>query len=224
MKTFLINLVLIFALTSCTNTSELETGEMKTLHMLKKAFEGKKHSKTFIDAKALLSREQIDEANIPVLFVKLKSGQNGTLTPYPGQGIGQTWLGADGATVTMYQGVLTATRGMGNDLIGSSSSMPEWSKIGYDERSYKRELSYISGNNRIVKHSFECNIKKNKQKELIKIWELSFFVTVFEENCDSNGFEIRNTFYLDEQKIVRRSTQFHSNTVGYILTERLDRY
>ena len=96
----------------------------------------------------------------------------------------------------MYQGVLTATRGMGNDLIGSSSSMPEWSKIGYDERSYKRELSYISGNNRIVNIRLSATSKKNNQKELIKIWELSFFVTVFEENCDSNGFEIKKYFFI----------------------------
>ena len=37
-------------------------------------------------------------------------GQNGTLTPYPGKGIGQTWLGADGATITMEQGVLKASK------------------------------------------------------------------------------------------------------------------
>ena len=72
-ENFLINLVLLFALTSCTNTSELETGEMKPLHMLKKAFEGKNIQKHLLMLKFVKS-EQIDEANIPVLFVKLKSG------------------------------------------------------------------------------------------------------------------------------------------------------
>ena len=37
------------------------------------------------------------------------------LTPIPGQGVGQTWLGADGATITLDKGVLKASRGMGND-------------------------------------------------------------------------------------------------------------
>ena len=30
---------------------------------------------------------------------------------YPGQGVGQTWLGADGATITLEQGILTASEG-----------------------------------------------------------------------------------------------------------------
>ena len=34
-----------------------------------------------MDARNLINREQIDAANIPVLFVELASGQNGTLTP-----------------------------------------------------------------------------------------------------------------------------------------------
>ena len=92
MKTFLINLVLIFALTSCTNTSELETGEMKTLHM-QESFPGKNIQKHLLMPSLLV--RQIDEANIRTIC-EIKSGQNGTLTPYPGQGIGQTWLGADG--------------------------------------------------------------------------------------------------------------------------------
>ena len=98
-------------------------------NLLKKAFDSSNKPKQFIDARNLINREQIDAANIPVLFVELASGQNGTLTPYPGQGVGQTWLGADGATITLERGVLKASRGMGDDLMGSSSSMPPWSKI-----------------------------------------------------------------------------------------------
>ena len=151
MKNFLINFAFILTLASCTNTPERETGEIKTLQLLKQAFEQRNHSEIFVDSRILLSREKIDAANIPVLFVELKSGQNGTLTPYPGQGIGQTWLGADGATITTERGILKASRGMGDDLMGSSSSMPAWSKIGNSTKTYRRELIYTSGNNKILK-------------------------------------------------------------------------
>ena len=99
----------------------METGEIRTLQLLKKAFDSSNKPKRFMDARNLINREQIDAANMPVLFVELESGQNGTLTPYPGQGVGQTWLGADGATVTLNRGVLKASRGMGDDLMGSTS-------------------------------------------------------------------------------------------------------
>ena len=45
--------------------------------MLKQALENSTNQEIFVDARNLLSRKQIDETNIPILFVELKSGQNG---------------------------------------------------------------------------------------------------------------------------------------------------
>ena len=81
MKALLVNFFIILTMVCCTNTSELETGEIKTFQLLKQAFAKPNQTKIFIDARTVLSREQVDAANIPVLFVELKSGQNGTLTP-----------------------------------------------------------------------------------------------------------------------------------------------
>ena len=89
MRKGFLNLVLILTLTSCSNTKDMETGEIETLKMFKQAFDKLENPKVFVDARNLLSRQQVDAANIPVLFVELASGQNGTLVPYPGQGVGQ---------------------------------------------------------------------------------------------------------------------------------------
>ena len=137
MRFILAKTILLLILCSCSNTPELETGEIKTFQLLQNAFENIDDKKIFIDSRKLLSRKQIDAAKIPILFVELESKQNGTLTPYPGQGIGQTWLGADGATVTLEKGILKATRGMGNDIMGAHSSMPVWSKIDINSSLYK---------------------------------------------------------------------------------------
>ena len=87
MNKFFSSLCLIVILASCSNAPETETGEIRTLQLLKKAFDNSNKPKQFIDARNLINREQINAANIPVLFVELASGQNGTLTPYPGQGV-----------------------------------------------------------------------------------------------------------------------------------------
>ena len=149
MNKFLASLSFILILASCSNAPETETGEIRTLQLLKNALISLDKPMRFVDAKDLINREQIDAANTPVLFVELASGQNGTLTPYPGQGVGQTWLAADGATITLERGILKASRGMGDDLMGSSSSMPPWSKINKKTEAYSRELNYITGNNKI---------------------------------------------------------------------------
>ena len=224
MNKFFAGLAFILILSSCSNAPETETGEIRTLQLLKKAFDSSKRPKQFIDARNLINRKQIDAANMPVLFVELASGQNGTLTPYPGQGDGQTWLGADGATITLERGILKASRGMGDDLMGSSSSMPAWSNINTKTEAYNRELNHITGNNKISKRIFNCNIEKTSSGDLIEIWGINFKVDKFEESCSDGSLALTNTYQVDTQgMIVRRSTQYHSETLGSILIERLDR-
>ena len=40
---------------------------------------------------------------------RVNSGQNGTLTLYPGESFGQTWL-ADGATITLDRGIIKGSK------------------------------------------------------------------------------------------------------------------
>ena len=223
MNKFLASFIFTLVFASCSNAPETETGEIRTLREIKKAFDESSKPKRFIDARKLIDRKQIDAANIPVLFVELASGQNGTLTPYPGQGVGQTWLGADGATITLQRGVLKASRGTGDDLMGSLSSMPPWLKINKKTKTYSRELNHISGNNKISKRVFICDIEKTNSEQIIKIWDINFKVTKFEEQCFNNNYTFKNTYYVDSIGIVRRSSQYHSDTLGSITIERLDR-
>ena len=223
MSRFFIWLFCILIFASCSNAPETETGEIRTLQLLKKAFVSSDKPKQFVDARNLINRQQIDAANMPVLFVELASGQNGTLTLYPGQGDGQTWLGADGATITLEKGILKASRGMGDDLMGSSSSMPFWSNINKKTVFYSRELNHITGNNRISKRIFNCNIEKTSSRNFIKIWDVNFKVDTFEENCSTLSFAFKNTYQVDTLGIVRRSFQYHSETLGSVKIERLDR-
>lgn len=223
MNKFLASLIFLITLASCSNTPDLDTGEIKTLQLLKKALDESNKPRQFIDARSLLNREQVDAFKTPILFVELPSGQNGTLIPYPGQGIGQTWLGADGATITMEQGVLKASRGMGYDLMGSSSSMPPWSKINHETQIYIRELAYITGKNKISNRIFRCDIQKTNKGEIIEVWDVNFTVAKFEENCINNGLKFKNTYYVDIQGTVRRSSQYHSDNIGSVVIERLDK-
>ena len=222
MNNFLASLSFIVILASCSNAPETETGEIRTLKLIKNALISLDKPKRFVDARNLINREQIDAFNTPVLFVELASGQNGTLTPYPGQGVGQTWLAADGATITLERGILKASRGMGDDLMGSSSSMPPWEKISNKTERYRRELNYITGNNKISNRIFSCYIKKTSNEEHIEIWDMNFKVAKFEENCSNSSFTFKNIYHVDTQGVVRKSSQYHSDTLGFIIIARLD--
>ena len=62
MKKCISSLMLILILVSCSNSTDMETGEIKVLQMLKQAFEQQSRSKIYVDSRNLLSREQIDAA------------------------------------------------------------------------------------------------------------------------------------------------------------------
>ena len=218
----LVKLVLFFSLIACSNTFERETGEIKTFSLLKQAFTDNKSKGQFLDARKLISREEIDAAGVPVIYIELASGKNGTLTLYPGQGNGQTWLGADGATVTFDQGVLKASRGLGDDLMGGASSMPSWPIINGSEK-YNRKMSYLDGSNKIIIRTFDCEISGAHDRQKIQIWQVDFIVKMYQEICSDEMGKIENQFYLDQKNIVRKSKQFHSDSLGYIITERLER-
>lgn len=215
-------ITLFFFISACTNSPEIHTGEIRALELIRDSFLNWNETKVNVDSKKLLTRDKIDKIDIPILFVQLENGQNGTLTQYPGQGIGQTWLGADGATLTLRQGALTASRGLGDDIMGGSSNLPSWSQVMVPTK-YERTLSYLGGNNRIYTRRFNCSLEKNDDQVVLNVWDASFEATLFNESClDKNGI-IKNKYFVENSGLVRRSIQYHSETLGYIITERLDR-
>ena len=66
-------------------------------------------------------------------------------------------------------------------------------------------------------------INKSDISQNIDIWQSSFRVNRYEESCKGNIGTISNTYLVDNKYVVRRSKQYHSPTLGYILMERLDR-
>ena len=178
MKKFFLIFLIIFAVISCANNPDLETSEIQTLKLLKNKITELGKPKEFVDARKLLTRERIDKFAIPILFV-METGQNGTLTLYPERGR-QTWLGSDGATITLENGVLKASRGMGDDLMGVDASMPAWENIQNDGSTYFRKTSYLSGNNKIISKNFRCSINYTTEKENLEIWNVNFTVKRYE--------------------------------------------
>ena len=207
---------------ACSNSNTFETGEIKALRMLEAAIVNQDRTKIFVDTKKIVTRKKIDKAQIPVLYIQLESGQNGTLTLYPGQGDGETWLGADGSTVTLDQGILKATRGMKMDLMGSNTSMPVWKNLnGFS--TYNRQVVYLGGNNQLHAKSFSCEIKTEGVKTFIRNLGVSFKTQLYNETCFNNEEIVNNIYFVDNKHIVRKSVQYHSPALGYLTIERLDR-
>ena len=217
-------ILLILFLSSCSNSVDMATGEIKILRSLERLLNQADQKRAIIDARNLLSRDKINQLKIPILFVELPTGQNGTLVMYPDQGVsGTTWIGADGATISLQDGLLLATRGLGHDLMGGEISIRiKWSEIDKDIY-FKRQLSYLDEGNVLNVDSYTCNMVKIKTDVVVKNFDFDFVTSHFEERCANSFYSFRNDYYVDKKDIVRRANFFHSRVIGNIYVERLDR-
>ena len=205
----------------CTNTSDVASGEREVFSVIEGALKRDATKDQFVDARMLVTRDKIDAASIPLLFIELESGQNGTLIKYPGANTGDVWLGIDGATITLKSGMLLATRGMGDDLMASVGILPNFSQYERD-LTYDKKQMWLSEDNKISKLNFTCKLNGEAQSTEIDVFDKKFSVRRVEEHCQADNVDVQNLYFIDEKGIVRRSKQYHSKTLGYILIERLD--
>ena len=215
------SILFLVALSACGNAPELETGETKVLKIIKDKMDAPSGATSYIDARKLVSREILDSVGVPILFVEIDRGQNGTMTQYPGVGVGQTWLGVDGSTVTLDNGLLKATRGMGDDLMGSEISLEiNWSDL--EEVSYERRLTYLRYDNQTLTVEYACKLADMKSSETIELFDAEFKVSHVKETCKSALGSFVNDYYVDTKGLVRNSRQYHGSKIGYMTIARLD--
>ena len=210
------------ALSACGNSPELETGETKVIKIIKDKMDAPSGATAYIDARKLVSREILDGVGVPILFVEIDRGQNGTLLQYPGEGIGQTWLAVDGSTVTLENGLLKATRGMGDDLMGSEISVTiDWSDLV--EVSYERRMAHLRLDNKTLIKEYSCTFTDMNSMETISLFDADFSVNHVQETCQGSAGSFVNDYYIDTEGLVRNSRQYQGDKIGYMTIARLDR-
>ena len=215
------SVISLLTLLACGNSVELETGETKVLKIIKGKMDAPSGATAYIDASKVVSRDMIDGVGVPILFVEIDRGQNGTMTQYPGVGVGQTWLGVDGSTITLDNGFLKATRGIGDDLMGSEISLEiDWNDL--KEISYKRRMAYLRFDNKMLINEYSCTLKDMKNLETINLFDADFSVNHMQESCLGDAGSFVNDYYIDTEGLVRNSRQYHGEKIGYMTIARID--
>ena len=209
-------------LLACGNSLELESGETRFIKLVQSEIKKSSEPEAKVDARKIVTRSMIDTAKVPVLFSEIERGQNGTMLQYPGTGVGQTWLGADGSTITLENGILKATRGVGDDLMGSEISRHiEWENLRRSH--YIRKLAYLREANQIKIFTYECTMRDTQKRGAVEIFDAQFDVKHLKETCEGNGPEFTNDYWIGAGGLVRKSRQYHGEKIGYMTLERLDR-
>lgn len=146
-------------------------------------------------------------AALPKLAVSLPDrGATATLIPIQTSGDRVTWLTRDQSTVTLRAGILTATRGLGDDMMSAESARVLSALRSGQAASYDRIYAFLDGENQTVFRAFACQMRPEGMDGSLRRTS---------ETCNSLNLQIRNTYWRNGSGRVVRSVQWVSDGVGY---------
>ena len=216
MKTVCQIFISLVILIGCSSTDIERSDPAVLFDLMKSSIFQKKVSP--IDVRQLITREIVEKAGDPILFVELKDGRNATLSLFPGENVLPVWLGVDGSTVTAKNGVLISTRGMGDDLMHSEYEKTFWG-LSNPGKPYIKKYSYLVEDNQLVSEYFDCSFDLGENFSVINVFDRDFYVSMRVEICTGKNTDFRNSYWTEADGTVRRSRQFHSNKIGQLLLE-----
>jgi len=170
-------------------------------------------------APSVLTREAIEQQNVELLRVSIISREITSFVLLGGQnGSKVTWLSVDGLSLTLDGGLLVATRGFGDDLMGADVAAALRSLNGGGN--HMRTLEFLDGLDQIERQVFECSTVATGL-ETITIVERSYATTVLEENCVGENATFKNTYWRDANGVIWQARQWISPLVGYLGYQKL---
>lgn len=130
-----------------------------------------------------------------------------------------TWLGADGVGLVLKGGVLTATRGLGQDLLASDTVAAE-AAIHRGSGDAIRGHRYLDGENRVVARSFRCAYL-TEARQAIDIVGTTRATRLVSESCTAGGAAFKNRYWIGGDGTVWKSEQWIGPALGTITLTRL---
>lgn len=151
----------------------------------------------------------------------VKAGTQATLAPVSQRGDVTVWQTLDGITLSFQDGILIATRGLGDDLMASDvDATRDMLRGNVTQEYYPQIRSYLDGEDQIQFRSFQCR-RSGLTREQVRLGEVSRSLTRISEHCVSPGRDVTNTFWIDTAGTVVKSRQWVRPNVGYVETERV---
>lgn len=172
-------------------------------------------------AAARPSRAQIDGSERELIFVALRSrGLGATLAKFGHNAGVSTYTTADGTTLSLADGILVASRGLGEDLM--SAEVPSAAAIARGSGSHARVYYFIGGVDQKRVLRLTCTLSEAGPGRA-EIVGLAYAGREVVETCSGPGGTVTNRYLVEPGGRIRTSRQWLSPTVGYADLELLSR-
>lgn len=127
------------------------------------------------------------------------------------QGV-ETWMSADRITVSVEQGVVVATRGLGHDLMAGDAKNTLAAISGAQTGVYRRQMRYLTADNHTTYVTAGCSMSSpgsdNVQGRMLRR---------FEESCQARNSKFTNRYWVDGSGKVLASEFWVSPQIGSVI-------
>lgn len=125
-----------------------------------------------------------------------------------------TWRTPDGVTVVLKDGQIIGTAGLGNDL--SSAAFDD---IRTGSGRTVRDYFHLMGNERVERTRYICELTDLGTTN-VEVAGVAYSARQIVETCDTaTGDAIENRYWVQPSGLIRKSQQFISPEVGYLVLE-----
>ncbi|MDX1782159.1 MAG: YjbF family lipoprotein [Thalassovita sp.] len=213
-RTALPGLAALSLLAACGNTP----GKVDSKSVLSGFLAGKQAQPPQVDIGAAL---QATKAPV-ILAVIEKTKAVSPLLEIESNGAYHTFATPSRQTLTLRQGVVTATRGLSNDIMSSDADDTLRLLKQRQAGQTRRAMRYLTGDEQIVTLSFDCTMTVGGTQK-IAAGEVSATARAMNESCTGEGLSFTNTYVVDASGHVLTSRQWVNPTIGPVALQVLRR-
>jgi hypothetical protein len=131
----------------------------------------------------------------------------------------QTWLTADGATITLQRGFLTSAKGFGSGLAGSDVQQSADLVLAARDGTVERFHSFLNGNDQIELHAYKCQVASQGGEDIF-LRGAPVSTRKVEERCHGLAESFTNTYWI-RQGMVVQSLQWTGSFLGNLFMKRV---
>lgn len=178
-----------------------------------------KRSQPQPDIRASLTAETVALFPTGLMFAALPDRRaQGTLAPVTRNGASRTWITIDGISLTFRDGLLQATRGLGQDLMSTDLDEVHAAVLRGAPRAVRIQR-YLDGESYTRLRSQVCDYRRAPGTAELATGPIP--ATHVTESCASPDREVENHYWIDRAGTIRKSVQWVGEDVGYLHSELL---
>lgn len=156
------------------------------------------------DQKASI-RRALEADGKPSISVSLPGQLLLFMVPYYPSRTGQVWSSMTYETVTLRDGVLQSTRGLGRDIMATRA--PDVAMISSAGGSFHRIYEYLDGADQPMQVDYDCDLAPGGS-ENVDVLGLVYSTRLVVEDCTSGKNSFQNRYWFDTNGSIRQSVQF----------------